>query len=97
MPSQRYRLQNELQSKVDELSVTLDGALTSHLEQELLLAEQRAASIVAPFERLVRETHATQLERQAQLVACREQLDALATELGALSAQLELELQPPNK
>ena len=37
---QRYRLQSELQTKVEELQLTLDGALAAQLELELARATQ---------------------------------------------------------
>ena len=40
LPMQRYRLQSELQSKVEELQLTLDGALAAQLELELARATQ---------------------------------------------------------
>ena len=72
---QRYRLQSELQTKVEELQLTLDGALSAQLEHELVRATQRAAEVVRPFEAFVEATHASQCEREAKLAASREQLD----------------------
>ena len=40
LPMQRYRLQSELQTKVEELQLTLDGALAAQLELELARATQ---------------------------------------------------------
>ena len=82
---QRYRLQSELQTKVEELQLTLDGALSAQLEHELVRATQRAAEVVLPFEAFVEATHASQCEREAKLAASREQLDELDRELQSLA------------
>lgn len=85
LPMQRYRLQSELQTKVEELQLTLDGALSAQLEHELVRATQRAAEVVRPFEAFVEATHASQCEREAKLAASREQLDELDRELQDLA------------
>ena len=84
LPLQRYRLQSELSTKVDELRVTLDLALSSQLQIEARAAAERARAIVAPFAELVDATHATEVRRQRRLARCREQLDGLERELAAL-------------
>jgi hypothetical protein len=83
---QRYRLQSELQTKVEELQLTLDGALGAQLELELARATQRAAEVMRPFETFVEATHAAQCEREARLAASRAQLDELDRELQSLAA-----------
>ena len=91
---QRYRLQSELQTKVEELQLTLDGALSAQLEQELLQATRRAAEVVRPFEAFVEATHATQCEREAKLAASREVLDELGRELQSLAQAQDDDTSP---
>lgn len=81
LPLQRYRLQADLQRRVDELSASLDASLRAHLEEELQRAASRSRDVVAPFARLVEREAAAQVERRRGLDSCAEELDRLRGEL----------------
>jgi len=81
LPLQRYRLQVDLQRRVDELSASLDASLRAHLEEELQRAASRSRDVVAPFARLVEREAAAQVERRRGLDSCAEELDRLRGEL----------------
>jgi uncharacterized membrane-anchored protein YhcB (DUF1043 family) len=81
LPLQRYRLQTDLQRRVDELSASLDSSLRAHLEEELQRAASRSRDVVAPFARLVEREAAAQKERRRGLDTCAAELEQLKGEL----------------
>ena len=86
LPIQRYRLQTDLQRRVDELSSTLDTALRAHLEEELQRAISRSREIVAPFARLVEREGAAHAERTGLLESSAAPVEELQRELLAMGA-----------
>ena len=86
LPMQRYRLQMEYREKVDELAVSLDGAVEEHLKQELIDAKSRANALVTPFATLASSADARQQERLDALAASRMALEGLGGELARVSS-----------
>ena len=84
LPVQRYRLQREFGAKVDVLATTLDRAVTSHLEAELVTASGRASQLITPFSTLVKSAHTAHEEQLGALTKAREALDALDAEARVL-------------
>jgi GTP-binding protein EngB required for normal cell division len=81
LPLQRYRLQTDLQRRVDELSASLDASLRAHLEEELQRAASRCRDVAAPFARLVEREAAAHGERRRGLDRCAEELEKLMVQL----------------
>ena len=87
LPLQRYRLQLDLQQRVDELSSSLNEALQTHLEAELQHAVTRSLAAVEPFREHVEREHAAHEERRGML-------DAVEAELSAMHLALERAERP---
>jgi len=87
LPLQRYRLQLDLQQRVDELSSSLNEALQTHLEAELQHAVTRSLAAVKPFREHVEREHAAHEERRGML-------DAVEAELSAMHLALERAERP---
>jgi len=86
LPMQRYRAQREFVAQVDELASTLDGAVLSHLEAELVNTKGRCAQLVTPFATLVGSAHTLHEEQLAALAASKQALEGMAVEAKGLGA-----------
>lgn len=81
LPYRRNRLKIDLRSRVAELRVQLDQAITAQFERELSGSTQRMREAVAPYTRFVR-TERDKLEKLAAAMdTAREQLAALRADI----------------